>query len=81
MVELSWYNAKPATDGVGKTDAPTLVDARVRGGIAVVCEFVGNAFSPDKKRKCKYFIKSNYRDCCQYCYNETDVKICGKAGD
>jgi len=59
----------------------TPVDARVRGGIAVVCEFIGTQYSPDKTRRCKYFIQSKYRDCCQWCYEKTEVKICGKAGD
>jgi hypothetical protein len=69
-----------APSGVGTTNAPMSVDARIRGGIATLCEFVGNEFDPDKKRRCKYFNKSKYRDCCQWCYDETHEKICGYAG-
>jgi hypothetical protein len=42
----SWYNAQPAS-APGASPSVTEVDARVRGGLMVVCEFKGHDASAD----------------------------------
>ncbi len=69
---------KPEVD---ERAAATAIDARVSIGIATVCEFVGYEFSPGKLHRCKFYTKSYYRSCCQWCYNNIDAKLCGKVGD
>lgn len=68
-----WYS-HPQSNGEGATNL-TAVDARVRGGLMVLCEFAGNECDPDKRRKCKHYDKSRYRDCCMY-YHDDDVGNC-----
>lgn len=54
------------------------VDARVKGGLMVVCEFKGQPESPDKLRKCKFYQPSQHRHCCLHYRDEIDVGICTK---
>lgn len=78
---LNWYGAAPgAGAAAGTTNAATAVDARVRGGLMCVCEFQGAQYDPEKKRRCKHYNKSNYRQCCQWFYEDIEVGHCGYAG-
>jgi len=73
-----WYSSKPATDGVSTTNTPTMVDARVMGGMMQVCEFRGEDKNAEGTRKCKFYNKSDYRLCCMHYYEKIDIGACGK---
>ena len=81
MVELDfYYNQHNQASAVTQTATP--VDARVRGGLMTVCEFQGKEFDSEKKRRCKFYNKSQYRDSeCMYFYSDIEVGHCGKAGE
>jgi hypothetical protein len=71
----SWYNAQPAS-APGASPSVTEVDARVRGGLMVVCEFKGHEHDPDRKRRCKLYDKSSQRGCCMYYHEEITAGVC-----
>jgi hypothetical protein len=77
---FDFTKAIPRTDGVGTSNAATAVDARVKGGMMTVCEFAGDEFDPDKRRRCKHYNKSQYRACCHWFYEDIEVGHCGYAG-
>lgn len=60
----------------GPTESATIVDARVFGGMFTICEFRGNEFDPEKKRKCKHYFKSYARDCCGHYRDDTEIGAC-----
>ena len=69
MVELDfYYNQHNQASAVTKTAMQ--VDARVKGGLMVLCEFAGNEFNPEETRRCKYYDKSRQRTCCMYYHPE-----------
>jgi hypothetical protein len=59
----------PAAPESTKYGSATAVDPRIKGYQFQLCEFAGNQFSPDDKRRCRMYHKSGYRDCCMW-YNK-----------
>ena len=75
----SWTQIAPKSNGEGTTNL-TDVDARIRGGLMTTCEFAGHECDPDKRRRCKHYIKATFEPTRCMHYRADMNGACDKSG-